>query len=327
MRAGGARVGLGELLAAHRALAAVDSGVARRVRSSRCAAALCSTHADLSASRRRSPHASARADAAAADPLSELGEIERPAPPRVGVPIATASAAVETTRRPCPPPGARSSCCARRTSPSTPTPSGRSRGALLARLARRGPTRPGAPHAADRAGAATSPTCARTVRASLRHGGELLERRWREPTAAPAPARAGLRRLGLDVALRADAAPVRARLRGGARARRGVRVRHAADARSPASSRGRDHDRALARAAERGHRLVGRHADRRRARGAQPRARPPDRPRRGRRDPVRRLGPRRPRTARGRRWRACARSAHRLVWLNPLGRPPATTSR
>ena len=63
---------------------------------------------------------------------------------------------------------------------------------------------------------------------------------------------------------------------------------------------GRDPDRALDRAAGRRGRLVGRHAHRRGARHAQPRARPPRRPRRDRRPALRRLGPRRPRAARGR---------------------------
>ena len=113
-------------------------------------------------------------------------------------------------RRPSRPPGATRSCCATRTSRATRTPSARLARRLLARLARRGP------HAA--AAAARAPTRRRRERARpARHAARLAAPRRRVRRAplpragrAPAPARARLRRLGLDGALRADAAPVRA---------------------------------------------------------------------------------------------------------------------
>ena len=78
---------------------------------------------------------------------------------------------------------------------------------------------------------------------------------------------------------------------------------------SPASSTSRDPDAALRRGREPGRRLVGRHPARRGPARVQRRVgRPGHGPRRGRRDPLRRLGPRRPRGARPSRWRACTGS-------------------
>ena len=58
--------------------------------------------------------------------------------------------------------------------------------ALLARLARRGPTRPSRRLRAARA-RGRRPDLRRTLRASLRHGGEPLERRWLKPARRPRP--------------------------------------------------------------------------------------------------------------------------------------------
>jgi uncharacterized protein with von Willebrand factor type A (vWA) domain len=58
--------------------------------------------------------------------------------------------------------------------------------ALLARLARRGPTRPSRRLRAARA-RGRRPDLRRTLRASLRHGGEPLERRWLQPARRPRP--------------------------------------------------------------------------------------------------------------------------------------------
>ena len=105
---------------------------------------------------------------------------------------------------------------------------------LLARLALRGPMRARGGRSATRRRRDVQDLRA-TLRVSLRHGGELLERRWRGRPSARAGS-CSSRRLGLDGALRAHAAAVRAGVRRRARAGRGVRVRDAADARSRASS-------------------------------------------------------------------------------------------
>ena len=97
------------------------------------------------------------------------------------------------------------------------------RGALMRRIAARGADPAQPPHAtgapARRRAARRAPDLRATMRASLRTGGDPLERHWREPGRAAAAARAGLRRVRLDGALRAHAAPVHAGLRRGAPAR------------------------------------------------------------------------------------------------------------
>ncbi len=175
------------------------------------------------------------------------------------------------------------------------------------------------PGRAPRAPAAR--TCSARCARSLRYGGEPVERHWREPRRAAAAGGARVRRVRLDGAVRADAAPVRAGLRGGAPAGRGLRVRHAADAGDRRAARARSRPGAGARGRGGGG-LVGRHADRRCARHAQPRARPAARARRDRGGALRRVGPRRPGRCWRTRWRGWRRCAHRLVWLNPLKAQP-----
>ena len=178
MRAGGARVGLGELLAAHRALAAVDPS-SRADAFFALRAALCSTRAELELFAEAFAAVFAVAPDELENPLHELGEIERAAMPRVGIPQAGMEVPEEID---VPLPAAYSDeerlrekdfgaytdaerAIARR---------------LLARIAARAPRR---------LSRRTRPTRRRreihdlraTVRASLRHGGELVERRYREP--------------------------------------------------------------------------------------------------------------------------------------------------
>ena len=83
MRAGGARVGVGELLAAHRALAAVDPA-SRADAYFALRATLCSTRAELALF--AEAFAAVFAVEEPENPLAALGEIERAAMPRVGDP-------------------------------------------------------------------------------------------------------------------------------------------------------------------------------------------------------------------------------------------------
>jgi uncharacterized protein len=183
MRAGGARVGMGELLGAHRALGAVDC--ASRVEAFYALrAALCSSRAD------QAVFAQAFADTFAGAPMPpeldqimDIGAIQKPAPPRVGVPSLDDEAMQEGVE---PVPAAWSEAeLLREKDFATYSDAERALARrLLAQIARRGPTR---------TSRRTKPTSRRrevhdlraTVRASLRHGGELMERRWRQETERP----------------------------------------------------------------------------------------------------------------------------------------------
>ena len=127
LRAQGSRVGVGELLRAHRALAAVDCASREEARLA-LRVALCAGKTDLE-----------RFDLAfaavfgeglapgAGSALEQLASVARAVLPRAGI-------AADQQRQPVPGedpmavrlPGARSSCCATRTSHTTPTPRSRS---------------------------------------------------------------------------------------------------------------------------------------------------------------------------------------------------------
>jgi uncharacterized protein with von Willebrand factor type A (vWA) domain len=179
MRAGGAHVGVGELLAAHRALAAVDPAspddafFALR-------AAMCSTQRDLGL------FGAAFAATFAVerdDPLEQLGKLERAVLPRVGVP---APEAQQVAFEDVPVPAAWSAEeLLREKDFAAYTDAERATArALLARLARRGPRRISRRTRGTRRRREEHDLRA-TVRVSLRHGGELLERRYREPAERP----------------------------------------------------------------------------------------------------------------------------------------------
>ena len=245
MRAGGAAVGVGELLAAHRALAAVDASsptdsyYALR-------AALCSTRADFALF----------AEAFAAvfvpaehvhDPLEQLGQIERAVLPRIGIPAETEQG-VELGEAPVP--AAYSDEELLRAKDFAEYSDGERALArqLLARIARRSP---------QRISRRTRPTRRRreihdlraTVRVSLRHGGELLERRYREHAERP-------RRLVLVCDVSGSMAPYSRMLLQYLQASVTARTRVEAFVFGTRLTRvtrelaGRDPDRALARAAE-----------------------------------------------------------------------------
>ena len=178
MRAGGARVGVGELLAAHRALAAVDASD-RMDAYFALRTTLCSTRAELLLFAQA--FATVFATAPQEDPLAALGEIEKAALPRVGVPQ-TGAAEIEQDLSDDPVPAAYSDEeLLREKDFATYTDAERAQARrLLTRIAARAP---------QRLSRRTRPTRRRrdvhdlraTVRASLRHGGELMERRYREP--------------------------------------------------------------------------------------------------------------------------------------------------
>ena len=184
MRAQGTRVGVGELLAAHRALDAVDCGSREEARLA-LRTVLCSQRVDL-----------ARFDAAFVavfgdardrhppdDPLSELGAIEKEALPRAAFGDAAGQAAPADGD---PVPAAWSDVelvmekdFARYTDVEMAVAR-----ALIAQLARRHPTRLSRRTRPSRR-RGHAPDLRATVRASLRSGGEPVYRRWRAPTRRP----------------------------------------------------------------------------------------------------------------------------------------------
>jgi uncharacterized protein with von Willebrand factor type A (vWA) domain len=185
LRARGSRVGIGELLNAHRALAAVDASSRDEARLA-LRAALCSDKRDL-----------ARFEAAFAevfgsgppgdDPLRELGTIERAALPTAAVPGPDADAASAQNEL-TPVPAAWSDVellHGKDFAHYTAAEMALAR-ELIARLARRGPTRRSRRTRPTRR-RDHEPDLRKMVRASLRTGGEPLERRWRAPTTAPRP--------------------------------------------------------------------------------------------------------------------------------------------
>jgi uncharacterized protein with von Willebrand factor type A (vWA) domain len=249
LRAQGSRVGVGELLAAHQALETVDCSSREDSRLA-LRAVLCSDRADLP-----------RFDLAflavfgsdqaldGENPLQALGAIARQALPRAAIPGSAA-----------PPPAA--------VEESTAVPAAWSDVELLrekdfahyteaemalareliARLARRGPTRLSRRTRPVRRRRGHQPDLRRVLRASLRTGGEPIHRHWRAPRRRPRPvvlvcdvsgsmtpyARMLLQYVQASVA-------ARRRVEAFAFGTRLTRITNELE--------GRDHDRALARAA------------------------------------------------------------------------------
>jgi uncharacterized protein len=182
MRARGARVGVGELLAAHRALDAVDPSD-RRDAYYAMRAALCSTRAELEMFAEAFAAVFATTPDAEDDPLAALGQIEKAAMPRIAIPEQRAEVPEEIE---IPLPAAYSDEELLREKDFADYTDAERAAArrLLRRIAARAPRK---------LSRRTRPTRRRreehdlraTVRASLRHGGELMERRYREPGQRP----------------------------------------------------------------------------------------------------------------------------------------------
>jgi uncharacterized protein with von Willebrand factor type A (vWA) domain len=190
MRAGGARLGVGDLITAHRALAAVDASSREESRLA-LRTALCKRHDDLELF-----DVAFLALFGEATPLREPVELPEAASlvvPRVGVPPRSSDAGGSPPPDVTPVPAAWSEAELLRERDFAEM-SDRER-ALAARLVRRiatrGPTRrsrrtrPARRRGAHPPGARTD--LRRTVRASLRYAGEPVERHWREPVTKPRP--------------------------------------------------------------------------------------------------------------------------------------------
>jgi uncharacterized protein with von Willebrand factor type A (vWA) domain len=182
MRAGGARIGLGELLAAHRALAAVDPAD-RADAFYALRAAMCSTRAELDLFAEAFALTFMTPGDLLDDPLEELGQIRRVTSPRGAMPLDSEEGPAEVEK---PVPAAYSDEELLRHKDFADYSDAERAAArrLLVRIAARAP---------QRMSRRTRPTRRRreahdlraTVRASLRHGGELMERRYREPGVRP----------------------------------------------------------------------------------------------------------------------------------------------
>jgi len=186
LRAQGTRVGVGELLDAHRALAAVDPGSRGDARLA-LRTVLCSGRVDLL--RFELAFAAVfgdRRDPGLQTPLDPLGAIERAARPRAGIPgssdasreapdglaVPAAWSDVEMLRD-------------KDFAHYTDAEMALAR-ELIARLAHRGPTRLSRRLRPARR-RSHAPDLRRVVRASLRTGGEPVDRHWRAPSRRPRP--------------------------------------------------------------------------------------------------------------------------------------------
>ena len=186
LRAQGTRVGVGELLMAHRALAAIDAASPNDARLA-LRAVLCSGRADLERFDRAfgAAFGDGRDPAEADTPLRELGAIERAVLPRAGV-VGSPSGSEAADRLPVP--AAWSDVellLGKDFSQYTETEIAIAK-ELIAILARRGPTRLSRRTRPARRGG-HAPDLRRVVRASLRTGGEPVDRVWRAPTRRARP--------------------------------------------------------------------------------------------------------------------------------------------
>jgi uncharacterized protein with von Willebrand factor type A (vWA) domain len=185
-RSEGSRVGVGELLAAHRALAAIDSSSREDSRLA-LRTVLCSGRDDLERFDRAFAAVFGEARALGDEPsLEELGAIERAAVPSAGIPgsagqppptgeeaaVPAAWSDVELLRH-------------KDFAQYTAAEMALAR-ELIARLARRGPTRVSRRTRPVRR-RSHSPDVRRVIASSLRTGGEPLYRHWRAPSRRPRP--------------------------------------------------------------------------------------------------------------------------------------------
>lgn len=192
LRARGARVGVGELLAAHTALAAVDCASREESRLA-LRAVLCSDRADLE--RFESAFALVFGSPSETrdegeDPLAELGRLERAVLPRAAVPAADREppARAGQSQPPVTVPAAYSAVELLRHKDFAQYSQEEMAMAreLITRLARRGPSRLSRRTRPTRR-RSHEPDLRRMVRASLRTGGEPIDRHWRAPSRRPRP--------------------------------------------------------------------------------------------------------------------------------------------
>ncbi len=185
LRASGSRVGLGELLTAHRALAAVDCSSREDARLA-LRTVLCSSRGDLA--RFEAAFAAVFGDPSATNPLADLGTIEREALPHVAVPSGGPPPVVAHDDDSVPVPAAWSDAELLREKDFAAYSEAEMALAreLIARLARRGPRRASRRTQPSRR-RGHRPDLRRIVRSSLRTAGDPVHRHWRAPSDRPRP--------------------------------------------------------------------------------------------------------------------------------------------
>jgi uncharacterized protein len=195
MRAGGARVGIDELLTAHRVLRAVDAADRERAYLA-LRSALCSRRDDLvvfdaafAVTFGRRPEDDAERERP--EIVDDLREAASPALPRLGIPAARRPEVVEVDPDPVPAAWSDVELLHEKDFAQYTDAERLVARRIMLRLARHGPQRPSRrTRPARRRGApphAARPDLRRTIRASLRYGGEPVERHWREPAERPRP--------------------------------------------------------------------------------------------------------------------------------------------
>jgi hypothetical protein len=187
LRASGTLVGMGELLTAHRALAAVDCSSREEARLA-LRTVLCSSRKDLE--RFELAFVAVFGDGRARpgeDPLDEFGGIERPAPPHAGIP-GSAPPPDSAAGDPTAVPAAWSNVELLREKDFAAYTDAEMAVAreLIARLARRGPRRVSRRTRPSRR-RGHRPDLRRIVRSSLRTAGDPVSRHWRAPSSRPRP--------------------------------------------------------------------------------------------------------------------------------------------
>jgi uncharacterized protein with von Willebrand factor type A (vWA) domain len=187
LRAREVRTGVGELLTAHRALQAVDVTDREDARLA-LRAVFCSRQEDVAAFDEAFVEVfGTGAVPLENDPLKDLGETYREVHPKTAIP-SNQPGPQDPDAEPEPVPAAWSDVELLRQKDFSEMTEAELAAAnrVLARLAQRGPTRRSRRLRASRR-RAHRPDLRRTVRSSLRHGGEPIERRWRGPSVKQRP--------------------------------------------------------------------------------------------------------------------------------------------
>ncbi len=178
----GGRAGIGEVLCAHRALLHVDCGSREQVRLA-LRTVMCSAKEDVERFGAAFVSVFGAGETLGGQRLEELGTIEREALPRVAVPD-VGSRAVVSGELPVPVAFSELELLGEKDFARYTEAERLLARELVARLARRGPTRLSRRTRVGRR-RGHQPDLRRMVRASLRTGGEPVHRSWRAPTVRP----------------------------------------------------------------------------------------------------------------------------------------------